>query len=145
MAENSWRWSWEEYVDFLLANKQRPQEKTNGVLNRWYTDSYGRKLTEQLPEDERQLIDKISNEGKIYQVAVVDPKHDRSRLLSDEDDITSLADQDENKAWWGEYNGYIDFCQRNNRLPGRAYTIDRKELKWYTDNKEEWLSERCHH
>lgn len=140
MAENSWRRSWVEYVDFLLANKQRPQEKTNGVLNRWYADSYGRKMLGQLPEDEGPLIDKISNKGEIYQVAVVDPKHDRSRLLSDEDDITRLAEQDENKTWWGEYNGYIDFCQRNNRLPGRAYTIDRKELKWYTDNKEEWLT-----
>lgn len=139
MTENSWRRSWVEYVDFLLANKQRPQEKTNGALYRWYTDNYGRKLTGKLPEEERQLIDKVSNEGKIYQVAVVDPQHDRSRLLSTEDDLAKLSEQDDGKSWRGEYNEYIDFCKRNNRLPGRAYTIDRKELKWYTDNKEKWL------
>ena len=78
MTKESWRRTWVEYVDFLLANKQRPQKNTNGALCHWFMDSYGRKMFVQQPKDESQLIDEVSNEGKIYQVAVVDPKHDRS-------------------------------------------------------------------
>lgn len=140
MAEDRWRRSWVEYVDFLFANKQRPRQMTDDALNHWYMDNYGQMVLDKLPDREDALFSKITDESKIYQAAVVDPYHDRSVILLNRQDIEKMSERDDDKAWWGAYNEYIDFCQNNNRLPGRAYTIDRKILKWYTENKEAWLS-----